>query len=163
MRSNAGGRAIAGLIGVVALAAAFALTRWPGRVDCPDDNPTITLEVRSARLQVEVATNNAARFCGLAFRDHLPAGSGMLFVYARQQTLEFWMKDTRIPLALAFIDADRRITEIHPLTPDLGEGSVLSSKPALFALETNPDWFRANGVSTGDTVKFVLPGDLVIE
>ena len=73
------------------------------------------------------------------------------------------MKDTRIPLALAFIDADRRITEIHPLTPDLGEGSVLSSKPALFALETNPDWFRANGVSTGDTVKFVLPGDLVIE
>ena len=163
MRTLSPGRAIAGLVGVLALAAAFALIRWPGRIDCPVDNPTITLEARSARLQVEVATNDAARFCGLAFRDHLPAGSGMLFVYPRQQTLEFWMKDTRIPLALAFIDAGRRITEIHLLTPELGEGSVLSSKPVLFALETDPDWFRANGVAVGDTVRFVLPGDLVIE
>lgn len=143
--------------------AAIALTRGPGRGDCPVDNPTIALRVGEARLQVEVAANDEARFCGLAERDHLAVRAGMLFVYSEPKALEFWMKDTRIPLALAFIDTDRRITEIHRLTPDMGEQTIRSAEPAPFALETNPDWFDANGVSIGDALEFHLPDALNIE
>ena len=77
--------------------------------------------------------------------------------------LAIFPEDTRIPLALAFIDTDRRITEIHQLTPDMGERRVVSAKPARFALETNPGWFEANQVSVGDRVEFHLPDDLLIE
>ena len=152
------------IIATVALAlAAIALTRGPGRGNCPVDNPTIALRVGGAPLQVEVAANDEARFCGLAQRDDLAAGSGMLFVYSEPKALEFWMKDTRIPLALAFVDNDRRITEIHQLTPDMGERSITSAQPARFALEANPGWFDANGVSVGDPLEFKLPDGLVIE
>ena len=150
------------VVAAIALAA-IALTRGPGRGNCPVDNPTIALRVGGAPLQVEVAANDEARFCGLARRDDLAAGSGMLFVYAGPKALEFWMKDTRIPLALAFVDAGRRITEIHQLTPDMGERSITSAQFVQFALETNPGWFDANGVSVGDPLEFDLPGDLVIE
>ena len=156
-------RALAGTIGILALMAALASHYWAPRGDCPVDNPSISLQIRDAQLLVEVAANNEARYCGLAFRDHLPPDSGMLFVYSTQQTLEFWMKDTRVPLALAFIDDGRRVTEIHQLTPDMGERSVMSARPALFALETNPDWFSINGISLGDKVNFVLPDELSIE
>ncbi len=158
-------RTVAATIGVAALAAAVYLlpTRWPGSHKCPVENPRIAIRAGTSALQVELAANNGARYCGLAFRDQLAAGTGMLFVYPAQQRLEFWMKDTRIPLALAFIDADRRITEIHQLTPEMGERGVISKKPALFALETDPDWFDANAVSAGDSLDFALPEDLLIE
>lgn len=156
-------RAIAAAVGVVALMATIGLTRWPGRGDCPINNPTTSLQAGGAELLVEIAADNHARFCGLAFRDHLPSGSGMLFVYSEEQPLEFWMKDTRLPLALAFIDSDRRIAEIHQLTPDMGEQTVTSATPAHFALETNPGWFNANQVSIGDRVNFDLPRELPIE
>lgn len=165
MNGTSVSRTIAATIGVAALAAAVFLlpTRWPGAQDCPVENPRIALRAGTATLQVELATNNDARYCGLAFRDQLGPDAGMLFVYPTPQRLEFWMKDTRIPLALAFIDADRRITEVHELIPAMGERSVTSEKPALFALETNSEWFDANAVSTGDSVDFVLPEDLLIE
>ena len=73
------------------------------------------------------------------------------------------MKDTRFPLALAFIDARRRITEIVQMTPDMGERTVRSSRPVRFALEANPGWFEANGVEVGDRADFSLPDDLSIE
>jgi uncharacterized membrane protein (UPF0127 family) len=154
---------IASMAGIITVLAAVALTAWPQRGDCPVDNPETSVQIGDAELQVEIAADNRARHCGLAFRDKLPADTGMLFVYARDQTLVFWMKDTRIPLALAFIDTDRRITEIHQLTPDMGERRVVSAKPARFALETNPGWFEANQVSVGDRVEFHLPDDLLIE
>jgi uncharacterized membrane protein (UPF0127 family) len=72
------------------------------------------------------------------------------------------MKDTRLPLALAFIDEGHRITEIHQLTPDMGESSVTSATPLRFVLETHPDWFDANQVSAGDRVDFSLPDDVPI-
>jgi len=138
-------------------------SRWQGRGHCPTDNPITSLKAGKTTLQVEIAANNEARQCGLAFRDRLPPDAGMLFVHAEQQRLRFWMKDTRIPLALAFVDTDRRITEIHQLTPDMGQQDVRSSQPVRFALETNPYWFDTNQVSVGDRLIFSLPDDLVVE
>lgn len=83
----------------------------------------------------------------------------MLFVYTEERILEFWMKNTRIPLALAYIGSDRKIREILHMEPDM-EGRVYRSlEPVQYALETNPGWFESNGVSVGDPVDFFLPDD----
>lgn len=131
--------------------------------DCPTDNPEIGIRLGTASLQVEVAASFTARSCGLAFRDQLAPGHGMLFVFAGSDTRFFWMRDTRIPLALAFIGADRRVNEIVQLSPAQGEQSVGSSQPAQFALETNPHWFRQNGIAVGDRIAFELPSGLAVE
>ena len=151
------------MAGIIAVSATVALMPWPQRGNCPVDNPETSVQIGDAELRVEIAADNHARRCGLAFRDYLPPGSGMLFVYPQQQRLAFWMKDTRLPLALAFIDEGRRITEIHQLTPAMDERSVTSATPLRFVLETHPDWFDANQVSVGDRVKFLLPDDLLFE
>jgi hypothetical protein len=87
------------------------------------------------------------------FRDALPRDQGMLFVYDYPQHLTFWMKNTTVPLDIAFISAENRIEEILAMTP-LSEKIYRSRKPALFALEVNRGWFRKNGVKVGDRIRF---------
>jgi len=125
--------------------------------ECSASNPTTSLIVNGTALSIEVAASMAARSCGLAYRDRLPEGHGMLFVYKEERFLEFWMKDTRIPLALAYIGNDRKIQEILHMEPGT-EGRIYRSHgPVQYALETNPDWFRSNDISVGDSVMFSLP------
>ncbi|MGB4547876.1 MAG: DUF192 domain-containing protein [Syntrophales bacterium] len=112
-----------------------------------------TITVGSSTLRVEIALTPEAQSLGLMFRDSLPWDRGMLFVYDRPQHLAFWMKNTTIPLDIAFISADGRIEEILAMTP-LTEKIYRSGVPALYALEVNRGWFRKKGVKVGDRIRF---------
>ncbi|HPC75022.1 MAG TPA: DUF192 domain-containing protein [Syntrophales bacterium] len=107
-----------------------------------------TITVGSSTLRVEIALTPEAQSLGLMFRDSLPWDRGMLFVYDRPQHLAFWMKNTTIPLDIAFISADGRIEEILAMTP-LTEKIYRSGVPALYALEVNRGWFRKKGSRSG--------------
>jgi uncharacterized membrane protein (UPF0127 family) len=111
---------------------------------------------------IELATTPESRSCGLSRRKSLPANRGMLFVYADPEILTFWMKDTHIPLSIAFIDADRRIVSIQKMIPLQINPDHISPVPAQFALEVNRGWFEENDVGIGDTLTFELPPTLEV-
>jgi len=106
-----------------------------------EDADTIVAEV--ARTEDEQAT-------GLMHREALAEDGGMLFVFQDYEERSFWMKDTWIPLDIAFMDPTFRITGIAALEPE-SEELVDSPGRAQFALEVNRGWFEAHGVSVGDT------------
>jgi len=104
-------------------------------------------------LWVEVADDPYERSRGLMFRDTLPENRGMLFVFPYPQRLSFWMKNTRIPLSIAYIDDRWVIREMYDLEP-YDERAVVSKHPAMYALEVPKGWFERHGVRVGDTVRF---------
>jgi uncharacterized membrane protein (UPF0127 family) len=86
-------------------------------------------------------------------RKHLGKDEGMLFIFEEEDYHGFWMKDTPIPLSIAFIDKDGRIvriTDMNPLTLE----THLPPKPIFFALEMNKGWFSNHGVNVGDIIRF---------
>lgn len=103
-------------------------------------------------LNVEVAATGAERERGLMGRTALPDNAGMLFVFDRPQMLSFWMKDTLIPLSIAFIDSDGKIVDIQDMQP-LDETVRVSRVPAKYALEVNQGFFGKHGIKVGDRVK----------
>ena len=131
--------------------------------------PEVTVEAAGQRLVAEVAVSPDDRARGLAGRDHLAADRGMLFVWPRPGPRRFWMKDTRIPLSVAFLDGQGRILNIHRMSPPAANRGGISGwpadgyrrypsrGPARFALEANRGWFRRHGVGPGDRVRFRLP------
>lgn len=138
--------------------AAFCQTPLPGpntntQGNQPSESRLVRMGVGSTTLQVEIALTPEAQSQGLMFRDSLPWDQGMLFVYDHPQHLTFWMKNTTIPLDIAFISAEGRIEEILTMTP-LTEKIYRSSRPALYALEVNRGWFRKKGVKVGDRIRF---------
>jgi uncharacterized membrane protein (UPF0127 family) len=107
-------------------------------------------------LNAEVARSNEERAQGLMYRKSLNDGEGMLFIFERDEILSFWMKNTLIPLSIAFIAYDGRILEIRDMKPqDLT--SVRSSRSARYALEVPRGWFGRAGVGPGD--KLVLSAE----
>jgi hypothetical protein len=103
-------------------------------------------------LSVEIADNEFRRRKGLMFRQTLPQNAGMLFVFDYEQRLSFWMKNTYIPLSIAFIDSAGVIREIYDMRP-LDETNICASKHAVrYALEVNRGWFAANNIATGSKV-----------
>jgi uncharacterized membrane protein (UPF0127 family) len=136
----------------------FAFRAW----SCPFKLPTIQVTVKGHDLNIELATTPETRSCGLSLRESLPTTHGMLFVYAEPEILTFWMKDTRIPLSIAFIAADGRIVSIQKMNPFPITKVYESPVPALYALEVNQGWFEEIGVHTGDVLKFDLPAALDI-
>ena len=105
-----------------------------------------------AVVKVEIAAEPEERNQGLMYRQKLPDGEGMLFIFDYDQILSFWMKNTYIPLSIAFITFDGRIIDILDMYPhDLN--SVMSSRSARYALEVPQGWFLRAGVRLGDIVK----------
>jgi uncharacterized membrane protein (UPF0127 family) len=86
------------------------------------------------------------------YRFSLQPDSGMLFVFGRPQPLAFWMKNTYVPLSIAFIDAKGRILNIEDMAPRTEETHP-SRGLAMFALEMKKGWFGANGIGPGDRVE----------
>jgi len=147
---------IAVLCGFIFLS--FAFPGWP----CPFELPTVRASIKGNELTVELATTPETQSCGLSNRTSLPTNQGMLFVYAEPEILTFWMKDTHIPLSIAFIDVDRRIVSIQKMNPFPITKIYESPVSALYALEVNQGWFEENGVQTGDVLKLDLPAALDI-
>ncbi len=113
--------------------------------------PTTTIDVAGTPVLVELAVTEEQKARGLMHRDSLPADDGMLFVYPDTKPRSFWMKDTRIPLSIAFIEPDGDIVKIADMKP-LDRASTKSLYPAKYALEMNQGWFEEHGVKAGDKV-----------
>jgi len=121
----------------------------------PKRNKILPINVAGIGLEVELATTFEEQSLGLMYRDKLEENGGMLFVYPRENFLSFWMKDTRMPLSIAFIKADGRIIQIESMKPYSLDTHV-SKEKAKYALEMNEGWFRIHNVREGDTVKMPL-------
>ncbi len=103
-------------------------------------------------LWVEIAYTPESQVQGLMYRDSLPENRGMLFVYPESQPLVFWMKNTRIPLDIAFADEYGVIVDIQQMEP-MSLEPHRSPEPVRYALEVNRGWFQRHGVTVGDTLK----------
>ncbi len=114
--------------------------------------PFISLIINGKVIQVEVADEEGERNRGLMQRRALSPDQGMLFVYPAERHLSFWMKDTLIPLSIAYINTDGLIISIKDMQP-LDQRSVGSDGLARFALEMDQGWFAQNGVLVGATVE----------
>lgn len=149
----------------VALAA--ALLACPA---CSPDEPNkldkmhrVQIKINEARFEAWVADNADERERGLMFvgpeeMADLPDGAhrGMLFFFDHDQYLSFWMKNTIIPLDIAYIDSDGVIVSIHTMAPlDTRSGQYLSAAPARYALEVNANLLGELGIKKGDQV--VIP------
>ncbi len=111
-------------------------------------------------VEVEVADTDAERQTGLMGRTVLPENAGMLFVFEGEQALSFWMRDTLIPLSIAYIDAQGRIVDIQDMQPlDDVPPHYVSAEPAQYALEVNQGFFDERGVAVGDTVELPAQGE----
>ena len=154
--ATAPARARAPLVGALAAALAVAVaTGAPAvRADGAQSLPSVEIGVGDATLEAEIADDGQERYVGLGFRDSMDEDVGMLFVYPDERPLTFTMRDTRIPLSIAFVSEDLVINEIHdmPVGPDQ---LFPSERPAMYALETNLGWFERNGVEPGD--RLALP------
>ncbi len=113
--------------------------------------PTTHLKVAGHALKVEVAATEAHRNQGLMFRKALGRDEGMLFVFEDPGYYAMWMKNTLIPLSVAFLDARGEILNILDMEPQTLD-SHAAAGPALYAIETNRGWFAAHKVKAGDKV-----------
>jgi hypothetical protein len=115
-----------------------------------------TLDVAGHRIKAEVADTPGTRETGLMNRFSIPPDEGMLFVFPSPQSLAFWMRNTYMPLSIAFIDADGRVINIDDMAPRTDD-THLSHGDAQYALEMRQGWFRRHGVDSGVVVKGLPP------
>ncbi len=118
--------------------------------------PMVVLQVGSTSVTAEVADAPEERELGLMFRERLAKDSGMLFVYPTERPRSFWMKNTPLPLTIAYLSAAGEVVSLKDMQP-LTTRPVLSGKRAMYALEMEQGWFAAHGVKVGDTITG-LPG-----
>jgi uncharacterized protein len=99
-------------------------------------------------IKAEVAANQMQREQGLMFREKMAPNSGMVFVFDAPSTQCMWMKNTLLPLSVAFIDAEGRIVNVEDMQPQTLD-SHCSKKPVLYALEMNLGWFKQKNIKPG--------------
>lgn len=116
----------------------------------------IPVEFGDHSVKVELAQSATEQARGLMYRRDMDWNKGMLFVYPNERVLSFWMKNTFIPLAIAFLDGEGRIVHIAHMKPQ-DPTSHSSIRPARYALEMNDGWFEKAGVKKGDRALFELP------
>ncbi len=109
---------------------------------------------RKIHLQVEIARTYRERQKGLMFRELLAEDRGMLFVFSREKQMKFWMKNTSIPLSIAFISKDGIINEIYQMEPFRINPPCTSKEPAMYAIEVNRGWFKKHNITRGCKVIF---------
>jgi uncharacterized protein len=151
-------------LGFVAVAASCGADD-PGTtpVDPPDPDTTTTVvrtipvTVGSKIIQAELATTYAERTNGLMGRTSLPDTAGMLFAFAGNQELSFWMKDTPIDLDIAFVDSTKTILNIEGMTANDQVTYHRSAGLARYALEVRRGWFASQGITAGTRLSFTFP------
>jgi len=114
--------------------------------------PLIT--VGEVALHVEIVQTDAERMRGLMFREQLPEDQGMLFVFEEAHIQTFWMRNTFIPLDIAFIDAEGHIVDIQHMAPLDETKSYVSPVPVPYVLEVNAGWCERHQVKIGEMVRF---------
>ena len=130
----------------------------PTLLGCSNHSPisnknTYEIIINDKISHAEVAFTQKDRTIGLMFRDRLDNDHGMLFIYPQEQNLSFWMKNTKIPLSIAFINSKEIITQIDSMAP-YSLMSHTSKEKVKYALEMEENWFRKNGITVGSKVDF---------
>ena len=110
------------------------------------------LDGKTIPIRVELARSIRELSKGYMGREHIPEGTGMLFIFKRDEKLSFWMRNTPTPLSIAFINSNGEIREIRNMTPFSRE-SVNSSEAVRYALEVPQGWFERNNIGTGCIIK----------
>lgn len=118
--------------------------------------PVETLEIvkadsTSVFVKSEIASKAEERNFGFMERKNIPDGTGMLFVFQKDQVLSFWMKNTPHPLSIAYIDSQGIIRDIYDMTP-FSLAPIQSTRSVRYALEVPQGWYEKAGVKTGDKV-----------
>jgi uncharacterized protein len=111
--------------------------------------PTLTLWLDDQRLTTEIARQPKEVMTGMMFRTNMPANEGMLFVFDDADRRGFWMKNTFVPLSLAYIDPEGVVRELHDLKPHDTNSVTSDSHRIMYVLEVNQGWFQAHGVKPG--------------
>lgn len=104
------------------------------------------------KIRAEIVRNHRDLATGLMERKHLPKNAGMLFDFGMDQELSFWMKNTYLPLQIAFINSEGIVKHIASMVP-LSTRAVRSPFNCRYALEVNEGWFDDNNIRTGATVE----------
>ena len=110
--------------------------------------PVTELTAGFHRIEAEVAVDQASQAKGLMYRRSMPANHGMLFVFPRTDHHCMWMRNTLMPLSVAFLDAQGKIINIEDMQPET-EDNHCAASPARYALEMNIGWFAAKGFKPG--------------
>ena len=113
--------------------------------------PAISLNAGIHVIKAEVAATNAQREQGLMFREKMQSNEGMLFIFNSPAGVCMWMKNTLIPLSVAFIDETGSITNIEDMEPQTMQ-SHCAKKPVLYALEMNRGWFKQKNIKPGNAI-----------
>ena len=124
----------------------------------------INVTFAGGTISARVAADSAARDTGLMNVTSLGADAGMLFVFGVDHSWPdgFWMKDTPLPLSIAFIDVNMKVINIDDMAPNTLTPHYASS-PYRYALEVNQGWFTSHGVTAGTVVSFTLPAGTVTD
>jgi uncharacterized membrane protein (UPF0127 family) len=128
---------------VVALAGSAAMAQ-----DVPQQLPTIRISTGMHVLQVQVAQTPEQQQTGLMFRKAMGTNEGMLFIFDEPRQQCFWMKNTLLPLSVAFIDDSGTVANLDDMKPQTLD-SHCSTKPVRFVLEMNVGWFDKRGIKAG--------------
>ena len=138
---------------IAATATAFLSLLFPAHAKEPQKGlPVITLSAGGQSIRADVAATDPTREKGLMFREKMGKNEGMLFVFSNVGYHAMWMRNTPLPLSVAFMDEAGKIISIHEMQPFV-ETIHQSAGPASYALEMNKGWFVANKVKVGDAIK----------
>jgi hypothetical protein len=118
----------------------------------PVRQEVIALGIGGATYEVEVAGNSCGTQLGLMFRKELGPDEGMWFEFPNSDFLKFWMHNTSLPLSIAFVEKEGRISNIEDMVP-FDESLILSKRRVSYALEMNRGWFTNKGMKAGDTIR----------
>ena len=113
--------------------------------------PVTSLNIGVHLIRAEVARSDDERARGLMFREKLGPNEGMVFRFPEARKVCMWMKNTLLPLSVAFIDEDGRIINIEDMQPQTLDAHC-GAQPARYALEMNQGWFRKRNVKPGTAV-----------
>ena len=133
-----------------------------GKKNSNDGKPQTGLEVKTiviasgngpVYVEAELARTESEHSTGLMYRTELDDGKGMFFIFESDQVLSFWMKNTLIPLSIAYISYDGTIADLRDMYPN-DTTPIHSSRSVRYALEVPQGWFDKAGVKVGDKVNF---------
>lgn len=131
---------------------ALVLTIHPGAAQTRDDTCVLVIVNRTGkqvRLNAERADNEFRRRKGLMFRKNMSSNRGMLFIFEEEQPLSFWMRNTYIPLSIAYIDGRGYVRVILDMKPLDDSVTYPSRYPVKYALEVNQGWFGSHDITPG--------------
>jgi len=117
------------------------------------DLPKATLCLGSNTLSAQIAADDASRELGLMSRTNLGADEAMVFVFPRPRPVTFWMKDTPIPLSIAYVGRSGMIYEVHDMKPFDETPIPSASSAVIYAIEVPQGWFTQHNVLAGSTVE----------